>query len=678
MVAIATMTLAITDQLQPPALAVTTLCIALSAWQKERSFAWQQQAALLNTGLVACLALPIALFMRGQLVIIALAHFAVLAQGLQLLDRRPRRSEFLLVALSVFQVVLAANLTDHLAFPLLLIAFTVSVVCTLIVHTLRAEALEAGEPAAADRALSGGLLRTTGLASLLSVALATLLFPMLPRMRSGVFISQGIGSPMAMSGFSESVELGDLGRIRLDPLVVLRVEALDDRLPPPETRYWRGMAFDHFDGRRWAVTPTGHTSLAGDPEIGLDLGTRRRGTQLRQRITREKLETGVIFSPGQPLVVRGDVGRLQRDRAGSLFGLRTAGDRIDYQITADVRTPRHVRGDIARDRVAIPRESGERYLQLPELDPAIGELAREISAEARSDLQRALSIEAYLRRIGRYTNDIPDHERAGRSPIESFLLENSAGHCEYFASGMVMLARSIGLPARLVNGFAGGATNRIGGFIEVTQSDAHTWVEIHFAESGWVRFDPTPTDLRLAGAAELRGKRWWASLTSAAELWWYRIVDFDRNSQGRVLRKAWSAWYQWRGEQHRLSAASPSHRGWPGWTDWALRLPTWLWGLFAVLGLGGVGVLANQRRRRGAELPRYYARALGLLARRGLTRGPASTARDFADHVARKVPESAATAFGSLTEAYLRQRFAGDAAGPTDAELRALRDSLRS
>jgi transglutaminase-like putative cysteine protease len=673
MVAIATVTLAITEQVQPVALAITTLSLALTAWQRERSFAWQQNGPLLNAGLIACLVLTVALFARGQLAVIALAHFAVLAQGLQLLDRRARRSEFLLVALSVFQVVLAANLTDHLAFPPLLIAFTVSVVWTLVVHTLKAEALEAGEPGAADRALSGSLLRTTALASLLSVVLATALFPMLPRMRSGSFISQGIGNPMAVSGFSENVELGDLGRIRLDPQVVLRVEVLDGQVPPAGSRYWRGLAFDRFDGRRWAVTPSGHTSLKGDAEIGLDLGTRRLGTQLRQRITREKLETGVIFSPGQPLVVRGDVGRLQVDQAGSLYGLRTAGDRIDYQVAADVRSPRHVRGDLAGDRAALPREAGDRFLQLPELDPGVGELARQIVAGAQTDLQRALSIEAHLRRKGRYTNDIPDHGRAGRSPIESFLLESSEGHCEYFASGMVMLARSLGLPARLVNGFAGGVTNQIGDFIEVTQSDAHTWVEIHFAESGWVRFDPTPADLRLAGAAELRGERWWASLTSAAELWWYRIVDFDRSSQGRVLRKAWLAWHQWRREQRGDPAAAAAPR-----REWTLRLPAWAWGLGALLALAGLGVLASRRRPAEAQLPSFYARALKLLAGRGLTRGPASTARAFADRVAQEVPEVAGVAFRNLTEAYLRQRFSGVAAGPTDAELRVLRDSLRA
>ncbi|MBW2396516.1 MAG: DUF3488 domain-containing protein, partial [Deltaproteobacteria bacterium] len=523
MVALATLTLAITEQIAPMALVATVGCIAFTAWRQEHRYAWQENRLLLNAGLIACL-LVAGSILRTGLAVVALAHFAVLAQGLQLLDTRARRSEFLLVALSVFQVILAANLTDHLAFPPLLILFTMATVWTLTVHTLRAEALEMGEPGAAQQAISSSLLRTTTIASLLTVLLAMFLFPMLPRIRSGSLVSKGIGSPMAVSGFSENIELGDLGRIRLDPEVVLRVEPIDGPLPPPQDRYWRGLAFDRFDGHRWAVTPSARTSIKGDTEIGLDLGVRRLGGRIRQRITREKLATGVIFSPGLATVVRGDVGRLQRDASGSLYGMRTAGDRVDYQVAADIRTPEHVVLD--GDSALPPAVAGERYLQLPELDPAIAQLARRIVADATTDAARATALARHLRTQGRYTNDIPDHGNGVRSPIESFLLERTEGHCEYFASSMVVLARSVGLPARIVNGFAGGVTNPIGGFLEVTQSDAHTWVEIHYQQAGWVRYDPTPAGLRMAGAAALRGERWLASLSSAAELWWFRIVDF--------------------------------------------------------------------------------------------------------------------------------------------------------
>ncbi len=671
MVALATMTLAITEQVAPSALLWTTLCATITAWQKDRIHRWQENPWILNLGLLACLAIPAALFVRGQVAVIALAHFAVLTQGLQLMDQRPRRSEFLLVALAVFQVVLAANLTDHAAFPLLLIAFTVSVVWTLTVHTLRAEALEAGEPDLAGDAVSWGLMRTTAFASLLSIGLAILLFPMLPRIRSGAFISRGIGSPMAMSGFSENVELGDLGRIRKDPTVVLRVEAVEGGLPPVETRYWRGLAFDRFDGRRWAVTPPGKESVGGDPELGLDLGTPRRGEQQRHRITREKLDSGVLFSPGLATVVRGDVGRVQRDQGGSLYGLHTAGDRIDYQVAADVRTPFHV--DLSEASVQPPRVEGARFLQLPELDPSVAALAREVVANATTDLERVMAIEAHLQRTGQYTNDIPDHEREGRSPIEAFLLEQTEGHCEYFASGMVVMARSLGIPTRLVNGFAGGVGNSLGGFVEVTQSDAHTWVEVHFQHVGWVRFDPTPADLRLAGAAELRGERWWASVGSAFELWWFRIVDFDRSSQGRGLRAAWIAWHRWRGEQREAAAAAPKAAK----RDWSFQANAAWWGVGLAGAIAGFLFWSRRRGSHDKDVPDFYQRALVLLAASGRIKPPAATARAFAQTLSAELSPVASRAFERLTEAYLRERFAGIPGGKMEPELRALREHLR-
>jgi hypothetical protein len=235
MVALATATLAITRQVEPAALAAAGAAIALSAARRDRPHAWQRAPLLLNAGLLAVVAVAAADWLRGGLGVVALAHFSVLAGGLQLLDARPRRSEFLLVALALFQVILAANLTDSAFFPLFLVAFTVATVWTLLVHTLRAEALEAGEPEAARRALSGGLRRTVTAASLGAVLLALALFPLLPRLRAGALLAGGLGQALPVSGFSDEVALGDLGRIRLDPQVAVRVETLRGPRPHPRS-----------------------------------------------------------------------------------------------------------------------------------------------------------------------------------------------------------------------------------------------------------------------------------------------------------------------------------------------------------------------------------------------------------------------------------------------------------
>jgi hypothetical protein len=381
----------------------------------------------------------------------------------------------------------------------------------------------------------------------------------------------------------------------------------------------------------------------------------------------------VIFSAGAATGVRGPLGRLERDVNGALYAHSTAGERADYTIATDLvtRDDDHLR----RSDAMAPSDGGDRYLALPELSPAIGELARRITAGHENDADRALALEGYLRREGRYSDTPPVVDRDDpHSPIEVFLLGGTEGHCEYFASAMVVLARSVGLPARLVNGFAGGQSNQVGGFVEVSRSDAHVWVEVHYRDAGWVRYDPTPPDLRLAGTIAASSSL--AELASALEFWWFRnVVDFDRGHQARALKKAWRTWRDWRKEAGGQRTRQPGRkpRGWK-----LPNPPNWLWGA-GVLALGLAGLAFDLRRRQRREgVPRYYEEALRLLGRKGLVRNRTTTARAFASLAREALSPSAARDFAALTESYLSERFGGRPSVTGQAKLRALRDSLRA
>jgi transglutaminase-like putative cysteine protease len=671
MVGLASATLAITGHIQPWALVLCAFALGWAIRRGARPAAWQRNRWLLNGALAGCVTAALTVELMGGALIVALAHFALLAQGLQLVDARPRRTEFLLVALAIFQVTLAANLTDSVLFPPVLVAFTVAAVWTLVVHTLRAEALEAGEPEAARRVLSRGLERTTLVASLCCVLLSLALFPLLPRVRSGAIFDKGFGIQVVSSGFSDRVELGDIGRIRLDPTRVMRVTTVEGPVAAVNERYWRGLSFDRFDGRRWSITPALRTPVQGDAEIGVDLGgPRRRGSRVVQQIAREEIRSGVLFTPGVPAAFRGAVGRLERDANRSLHAPAAAGKRVLYHVVAELSQPSD--GELALDVVESPK-GDPRYFQLPPLDPAVAALAQEIVSGQTNDAARVRAVESWLRSRGRYTDSPPDFGD-DRSPVEAFLLERSEGHCEYFASAMVVLLRSAGMPARIVNGFAGGHSNALGGFLEVAQSDAHSWVEVPFHQAGWVRFDPTPPDLRLASAEALRDSAGWTELASALELWWFRnVVDFDRGHQARAVRSVWIAWHRW-----RKGEAPPELLG--DEDPFSIMVPTApLWGAALVLLLGGAlaADLRRRRRRRRQRLPAAYARALRLLARRGHVRGEAETARGFASALVERVPPAAADSFRRITDAYLAQRFGHATPGGEQAELRILRDSLR-
>ncbi len=623
---------------------------------------WQTRGNLLNglllVGMLGCGA---TWFWHGS-TLIALAYFATATLVLKLLDARPRTSEFLLVGLSLLQVVAASNLTDSALFPLCLAAYSSFTVWTLLAHTLACEAAEAGQPGAERAVLSAGLLRLTLLASLLTFALALIIFPLLPRMRAGVPLPGG-GAALARSGFSDSVSLGDIGRIRQDNRVALRVDILRGETPAPEDAYWRGLAFDHFDGRTWSVS-TGR-QVAGDARVGLVLARDRREVT-HQRIVREPTTAGVIFSAGPALGLRGPMGRIERDGNGSLYAQDSAARRVEYRIRSASLVPS---ADALRgDRAALPPEdNAERYRALPRLSPRVRELAAELTRDAATDYDRVAKLRDHLIETGRYTDAPPAHGRGDNPPIEDFLFRDTAGHCEYFASAMVLLARSAGLPSRLVTGFAGGRRNSLRGFIELSQADAHSWVEIHFATAGWVRFDPTPPDLRLAGSAALSAVNRLSELTSALELWWFRsFVDYDRERQ--IASFSWLA-----------RAVSPDDSGplEPSAGKSPLQGGAAFWILAPLL--VGIGALLWLRRGEPerAPLPFAYARALGMLRRVGLVRGATTTAREFVAESERSLTPEAAWAFRTITERYLAARFGGADEASLKRELAVLRLSLR-
>ncbi len=672
LVGVASTTLWITGQLDPWVLAVQPLLIVATLLRRASPFAWQRGAISLNVGMFAIVAVTIEVALRGGPSTIALAHFASLTQALQLLDARPRRTEFLLVALALFQVVLAANLTDSPWFPPLLAAFLLAVVWTLLVHTLRSEALEAGDPRAVGRALTPGLVRTTTLATLASIALAMLVFVALPRLRSSLLHGPGIGVDVATAGFSDQVRLGELGRIRQDGTVVMRVETLRGEAPGESAAYWRGLAFDHFDGSAWSITPAQKRVLPGSPEGGIGIGPDDT-VNLVQRIVREPVEAGVLFGAGEIRGLQGTVRQIRSDLNGGLYALGQADERLRY--TAGTwwreRNDAALRADQSADP---PRRSGS-FRQLPEGSERIAALAREITASLEHDADRMRALESHLLQHGRYSDTPPqlDAARDG-SPVEAFLFGEMAAHCEYFASALVLMARSLGIPARLVNGFAGGRLNRIGGFVELTRSDAHTWVEVHYARAGWVRYDATPPALRARPASALSWEERFRELSSALELWWYqRVVGFDRADQIHALRRAWFAWKGW-GRQQSSPRAPLESQPW----RFEHRFP-WRAVLLAAAGGALLAGLARRLRRRprGPGPPSFYAEALRLLARRGLERPPSATARDFASRVARTFPPPPAAAFQTLTEAYLAERFGGCQAAETSPALQALRDGLR-
>ncbi|MDE3088402.1 MAG: transglutaminase domain-containing protein [Chloroflexota bacterium] len=129
------------------------------------------------------------------------------------------------------------------------------------------------------------------------------------------------------------------------------------------------------------------------------------------------------------------------------------------------------------------------YLQLPDnLPERVRNLAKQITEEYTNPYDKAAAIETYLRKKIKY-NDNVSAPPAGRDGVDYTLFDRPEGYCNYYASAMVVLARAVGIPARVASGYTLG--EYADGAFHVIESNAHSWPEIFFPNYGWIEFEPT-------------------------------------------------------------------------------------------------------------------------------------------------------------------------------------------
>jgi hypothetical protein len=149
--------------------------------------------------------------------------------------------------------------------------------------------------------------------------------------------------------------------------------------------------------------------------------------------------------------------------------------------------------DLRNSPSVYPDWVRERFLALPDSVPErVLALARDLTASEPTPYDRALAIQNYLRQFP-YTLEI-DAPPKDRDVVDYFLFDLKKGYCDYYATSMVVLARAAGLPARLVAGYANGSYDVERAQYIVTENYAHSWVEVYFANIGWVEFEPTASE----------------------------------------------------------------------------------------------------------------------------------------------------------------------------------------
>jgi len=489
------------------------------------------------------------------------------------------------------------------------------------------------------------------------LALTAGLFFMLPR-TAGAALERLVSRRIILPGFSNQVNLGQIGQIKNRSRAVMHV-GLSSREAGAAAK-WRGAALSEFDGRRWFNPPEADTMLRlNDGQVTLSRREERPGL-VYYFVEMSGVDTDALFIAGAPHVLE--------MRPRSLF--RTIDD--NYRLhTAPVQGFRYGvysflddRGVWRRSGASLEEKLVRRYLQLPRLDPRVAELARTMTAGAASDEQRARAIENRLRRDYAYTLQLPSRESA--DPLANFLFIRRKGHCEYFASAMTVMLRTLGIPARLVNGFQSGTWNPYTEMYVIRESDAHSWVEAWMPGRGWTVFDPTPPDPD-RGAVTL-----WSQLAlylDAAETFWQEwVLGYDPGQQAKLADKAQRSGrlfgHHWMeramatvGRWRAAATAAVKRYGMPALASLAAALLAWR--LFPILWRRANMHRRVRRVRRGQaradDATLLYARMLEVLARRGYQKPAWFTAGEFAA----TLPPDLATPVAEFNTAYHALRFGG-------------------
>lgn len=518
--------------------------------------AWQSKPALRHLATIG----PLTLFavqgvrlLAGRPALDVAVEFAAILQIIRLATRRGAAHDQQIIVLALLHFVAGTVLGGGLSYGLCFFGFLIVAPGALVLSHLRREVEGNYRQGARDRTglpvdvprilrsrrvVGRGFLATTCLLSLPIFLFTATLFVMFPRVGLQFLLLKNPGNRMI--GFSDKVDLGEVGVLRNNPAIALRFE--DPSMPEPRpqvlTLRFRGTALDKYDGRRWERTIKDHTQAG---QAGDMLAITRYADPAKDRrytIELEPIDPPVVFLPPRTIALQ------QRAQQQAMLGepivfQRGAEGEIRYSGSDShgLRYDAYIAGD--REPIVEPLSPHERgrYLDMPpEMPKRIRDLAHEWADNEPTAYLKAKAIETHLKTEFKYDTASPS---AGKpQPVDHFLFESKRGHCEFFSTTMALMLREIGIPSRNVTGFVGGTYNRFGRYYAVREGDAHSWVEAYIDDPyrAWHTFDPTPT----AGARPLQDTTgayvYLRDLVEALSQRWNRyVIGYDLKTQVRIF-----------------------------------------------------------------------------------------------------------------------------------------------
>jgi transglutaminase-like putative cysteine protease len=619
----------------------------------------ERWTSFLTLGYVAFYLADYFLFSGGFLN--ATVHLVLFVMVVRLFSAHRDRDYYFLSAIAFLMVLAAALLTVDSVFLLGFAGFMLTAVVAFIliemrhisaktaIHSHRYSGqhfdhyLDQRHGQLTSRSMATSLAIVSPVLVLCILLGAAAIFFILPRVSAGYLSAYAPGGEIS-TGFSDQVELGRIGEIQQSSSVVMHIQIDGDERGNFDLK-WRGVTLSKFDGRNWSNN-RGQRPLSPQLDGRFVLPSLARDNQkapsreIHYRVLMEPVGMSIFFLAGTPRSLEGTYRSVAADDSGAVFDLDLEHPVSRYQATSDIAQPGAAELRMAGS--AYPSYLDPGYSKPPlSLDPRIPRLAQQITASADNNYDRAQAIETYLRTHFQYTLQLS--HTMPRDPLANFLFERKQGHCEYFASSMAVMLRSLGIPARLVNGFRTGEFNDLTSQYVVRASNAHSWVEVFFPGYGWIAFDPTP-----GGSIMVRTgwNRFGLYLDAMASFWRDWVVNYDAGHQQALAIGARSGSRQlflsvrhwWRGHYETLLAAARRAKS-------AMAGSPLRWGIAGValtmlLLLAGNARLLWQtlaRRRLAArpeKAPRraatiWYERMTESVGRRGWHKSPTQTPEEF-------------------------------------------------
>jgi len=648
-------TLASTGGLDVPSLLLVGSALAIRGYllAKRRLFVISERLTTpLSVAYFLFFAVDYFLLSRGFLP--ATVHLALFGVVVRMFSLRRERDHIMLAILAFLMVLASAVLTVDSVFLFSFAIFMLMAVGTFVLmemrrsgHAASIQAKHSNDPQE-HRRLAFSLAQIAPALMLMILFSGAALFFLMPRMSAGYMGDYSFGTDLS-SGFSDRVQLGQIGQIQQSNAVVMHIQ-IDGDTTGHYDLHWRGVALSMFDGTTWS-NPREQLLLPRQPDNSFRIppanpplpsfvfASLQRERLIHYRVLMEPIGTNVFFLAPWARSLRGDYRMLAADSVGAVYDLDSRHGIGRYEAESDIMAAPPA--ELRRAGRNYPEQIQARYLHLPALDPRVPRLAAEITSSASNDFDKAAAIENHLRTRFGYTLQLPrSHEK---DPIANFLFERKQGHCEYFASAMAVMLRTLGIPSRVVNGFRSDEFNDLTANYVVRAKDAHSWVEAYFPGYGWQTFDPTPAG---PGGSPQGWGRVALYIDAMASFWRDWVVSYDSSHQyvlgqtavGRS-RALWEGTRRWA----RLHYASM--------LKWAQRSQDRVehspqrWALLGgaitlvLVFLGNLGRIArflhekwlqaHPERSPEQAAALWYQRMARALARRGVEKPPGQTPHEF-------------------------------------------------